>query len=239
MATSGTYAFNPGGGDLALVALSLAQLRGPAIQQEHLFAAANESNLLQVEWSNKQPNLWKSELYTVALVEGTATYTLPARMISPMAVYVTTDTGDDTFDRILGPLSTFEYAAMPQKDTEAPPTTYWYNKQVAPQVTLWPVPDQSDTYTLKLQILSQIEDASLQGGVNVDLPYLWLDAWVKGLAARIAKHFPTLVIKARGPAALSEMDTEAAVAWKTAATQGIEEVPFFIQPGLSSYYSQR
>ncbi len=171
--SSGTYAWSPSIGDLTLNAFGRIGIRRTELTQQHLADAATESNLLQVEFSNRQPNLWKSELYTVNLVEGQATYTLPARMISPMAVYITvTPVGSSTsFDRILNPISTYEYAALPDKQTQASPTTYWYNRQIAPQITMWQVPDGSANYVLNLQILSQPDDAKLPNGVTPNFPY--------------------------------------------------------------------
>lgn len=231
MAASGTYSFSPSVGELVLTAFGRCQIRRSEITQQHLADAAMEANLLQVELSNRQPNLWEQELYEVELEEGVATYTLPARFISPMAVYITTNTGDDasTFDRILGPLSTFEYSAMPNKTVQAPPTSFWFRKETAPEVWLWPVPDQDEVYTLKMQLLSQIQDANLPSGVTPNVPYLWLDAFMKKLSVRLAEIYK--------PDMVQQLDMQAERAWQLAATQGVEEVPIFLIPGLQNYWT--
>lgn len=190
---------------------------------------------MQVEFSNRQPNLWTDELYTQALTAGTATYTLPARMVAIQAAYLTIDSGTST-DQILWPLSTFEYAAMPNKTQESVPNSYWYNRQITPQITLWPVPDSSATYTLNLRILHQIQDASLVGGATLDLPFRWLDAWVSALAARLADLYPDPLIKAKGPGAIQDLWTKAERAWAIAATEDQERVPLYIQPQTQSYW---
>ncbi len=192
-----------------------------------------------MEFSNRQPNLWTDELYTQALTAGTATYTLPARMVAIQAAYLSTDDGGGSTDRLLWPLSTFEYAAIPDNTQEAPPNSYWYNRQITPQITLWPVPDDPDntTYTLNLRILHQIQDASLVGGATLDLPFRWLDAWVSALAARLADLYPDALVKAKGPGSITEMWTKAERAWTIAATEDKEAVPLYLQPQTQAYWN--
>lgn len=229
MATSGTFSFAPSTGDFILNAFGRIQIRRTELTQQHLADAATEANLVQVEFSNRQPNLWLSELYEVSLVEGTATYALPARMISPMAVYMTVDPGSgDAFDRMLNPISTVEYAALPDKTTQAQPTTYWYNRQSTPQITLWQVPDDVNTYTLKLRILSQPEDATVPSGVTPDVPYRWFDAFTAALAARLAVIYK--------PELEDKRKVDAERAWQIAAKEDVELVPLYITPALSSYF---
>lgn len=93
---------------------------------------------------------------------------------------------------------------------------------------MWPVPDSATTYTLNLQTVRQIQDASLPGGVTMDLPYRWLDAFTSELAARLARIY--------APAAAESLRAEAAQAWSIAATQDVEDVPLQIQPQLWGYY---
>lgn len=230
MTSSGTYIYAPSVGDLTLNAFARIGLRRPELLQQHFADAAQEANLLQVEWSNRQPNLWLSELYPVTLVQGTASYPLLPRFINPMAVYMTTAPGGSgaPFDRVLGPLSTFEYAALPNKTVQGPPTSYWYDRTITPTVYLWPVPDGNATYTLQLQILSQPQDANLPSGVTPNIPYRWLDAFSKGLSARLAVIYKPEMEVVRS--------ADAERSWRLAATQDTEDVPFFIIPGTSGYF---
>lgn len=229
MTTSGTVAFNPSAGDFLLSAYARIGLRRSQLTTQHLTDAATEANLVQVEMANKQPNLWKSELVTVPLVTGTATYTLTARTISFMAVYLTVDTGDSgsTYDRILAPLSTFEYDAMPNKTTQAPPTSYWFNRQTIPTITMWPVPDDTATYFLNLQSLLQIEDVNVAGGATIDMPYRWLDAFTAKLAHRLARIYR--------PELEAVRKADADEAWNTAGGEDIEYVPMYILPQVNFY----
>lgn len=228
MATTGTFNYNPSGADLLLNAFARIQIRGTELTQQHLQDAYNEANLLQVEFSNRQPNLWTSELYTATLSASTATYTLPARTIAILAAYVSTTTGSATTDTILTPISTTDYAALPVKADEGVPSQFWYNRQLTPTLTLYPVPDDATTYTLNLRMLAQLEDVSLANGTTLDLPYRWLDAFTSGLASRLAQIYK--------PEMADRLDARAERAWQIAAKEDQEDVPITVAPEIGGYY---
>ena len=211
-----------------LTAFGRIGIRRTEITAQHLADAENEANLVQVKLANKQPNLWTDELYEQTLTAGTATYTLSARLIAIQAAYLTTTSGDVSVDRIIWPYSTFEYAAIPDKTQDGPPTSYWYNRQITPQISLWPVPDDSATYALKLRVCRQIQDVSLVSGTTLDLPYRWLDVFVADLAHRLSR------IYAQDKEMIRKADADEA--WATAATEDQERVPLYIQPQTASYW---
>lgn len=230
MPTSLTYAFNPGAADLVLNAFSRIQIRGTEILTEHMTRAEQEFNLLMVEWSNRQVNLWTSTLGSTALVSGTATYVLPEELVTILIAYISTDDGaGNTQDRVITPLSTTDYAAMPNKATEAYPTSYWLNRQIDPTITLWPVPDDQQTYTLKYRYVRQAQDVVVPRGIKIDAPYRLLDAAVSGLAYRLAMHFKPELVEAR----LKDYQ----MAWAHSSTQDTENVNFYLVPGLAAYQS--
>lgn len=227
MSTTGLYQFNPAASNLTLVAFGRIGIRRTEITAQHLADADVEANLIQVKISNLQPNLWRSELYTQALTASTATYTLPARMIAIQAAYISIDSGT-TYDRIIWPYSVFEYASIPNKEQEGPPTAYWYDRQITPQITLWPVPDDAADYTLKLRIISQPQDVSQANGLNVDMPYRWLDLYVSDLAYRMSRIYARDLEQQR--------KIDAAEAWANAATEDQERVPLMLNCNTGSYY---
>lgn len=228
MTASGTYAFNPAVSDITLNAYSRIGLRRPALTADHLQDAADEANFLLVEWSNKQPLLWTSEVQSFPLIQGTATYTLSVQTVMVLIAYIQTTVGSTTIDRVISPVSTTEYASMPDKTTQGIPSTFWLDRQTTPTVTLWQPPDATGTYTLKLRTVRQIQDSKLPSGVTAEVPYRFLDAFAAGLAARLARmHAP----------ALEELRKKDAVeAWTIAATQDVENVNLYIYPSLGSYY---
>jgi hypothetical protein len=161
-------------------------------------------------------------------------------MISPMAVYMTVDPGNggQTFDRILNPISTFEYASLPDKETQAQPTTFWWDREIVPKLVLWQVPDDSATYVVKLRILSQVQDAKLPSGVQPQIPYRWFDAFTSALAARLGRIYPDQLVKTFGPGAIKDLQADAERDWQIASRQDVEDVPTYIFPALGTYYGR-
>ena len=112
------------------------------------------------------------------------------------------------------------------------------DRQINPEIFIWPVPDSNATYTFNTRILSQIQDASLKGGATLNLPYRWLDAWVAALAARMGAIYPDALVKAFGPNAVNDLRAQAKVAYDLCLTQDQENVPIYIGGGdaMASYY---
>jgi hypothetical protein len=227
---TGTYSFSPALSRLAFAAFGHLQLRDK-VDAQTMSDAEMETNLLFVDWSNRQPNLWLSNLQTYTLTQGQQKQVLPIQTIGIQVVYIsTTDSAGNVTDRVLGPISTVDYAAQPNKLILAAPTTYWFDRQITPQLWIWPTPDNTTTYTLNVRNVRQPQDASLPGGLGCEIPYRFNDAFVTGLAARLAKYYR--------PELLAILKKEAMDAYGTAANQDQEDsgVPIMISPGLQSYY---
>jgi hypothetical protein len=204
-------------------------IRRTEITAQHMADAEQESNLVQVKLSNKQPNLWTDELYEQVLTAGDGDYDLNARLIAIQAAYITTTVSGVSQDRIIWPLSTFEYAALPDKTQEGPPTSYWYDRKITPTIKLWPVPDDNATYTLKLRVCRQIQDVSIPNGTTLDLPYRWLDVFVADLSYRLARIYAPDKEMAR--------KADSAEAWDNAATEDQERVPMYVNAtGMDGYW---
>lgn len=229
MTTTGTYAFNPAFGELVLNAFSRIQIKASAITSEQLIVAAQEGNLLLTEWASKQPLLWKSETQNLGvLTQGTAAYTPAARTVDVLIAYIRTGSGTNQVDRVIGPLSTVEYQAMPAKNEQGPPTAFWFNRQISPAITLWPTPDSGGPYTLLVQTVSQVQDVALVNGTTLDTPYRFFDAFTAGLSYRLARHY--------APALEQLRKQDAMESWDTASSNDVESVPLYVYPALGSYY---
>ena len=87
-------------------------------------------------------------------------------------------------------ISVSTYATIPNKLQQARPIQVWIERlQSAPRITVWPVPDNSQTYTFVYWRLKRIEDAG--GGVNtMDVPFRFIPAMVAGLAYYLALKVP-------------------------------------------------
>ena len=229
MATSGTYTYNPSLGELTLFAYNLAGVRNTALVQEHMEAARMAANLMLANWSNRGVNLWAVDLVTVPLVTGQSTYNVDGNTVMMLDAYMVIDDGNaDPIDRIILPISRTEYASYPNKEQQGFTTVFWFDRLIAPTVTLWPVPDGTSAQYLKYDRVRQIQDSNLQGGQNVEIPYLWLDAFAYGLASRLAQIWNPPLIQMLKPLADE--------AYQVAADQNIETAMTYISPMISGYF---
>src|SRR5258708_28052096 len=147
MTSSGTYDFALSTGEAVLAAFARCQVRVPELRLEHLWSARCELNLLFSELSNRQVNLWKVELLTVDLVQGTATYSVRARVVMILDSYRAINSGDSDQSNIYTtPISRTEYASYAAPQTQAPPTVFWFDRLIAPTVTFYPTPDGNGPY---------------------------------------------------------------------------------------------
>jgi len=223
MASSGTWAFSPSVGNLALSAFSRIQIRRPALLAEHMADAYSETNYMLSSWSNMAPNLWTVDLVTQALTASTATYSVDAKTVMILDAYITVSDQD----RLIFPVSRTEYSSFPDKTAEGVPSVYWFDRILAPTITLWLVPDDS-TLTLSYYRCTQNQDANLQSGETPAIPYRFIDAMVAGLAHRLARIYAPQLEQIR------EQDAIKALA--IAQTQDVENTALVIVPGTQSYW---
>lgn len=188
MPTSGTATFNL---DLQELIEEAGERCGYEIRTGHDFKTARRSlNLMFADWANRGLNMWTFEEASVTLVAGTDTYTLPADTVDVMESYIRTGSGSTQVDITVERLSVSDYAAIPNKTLDGRPIQMLVRRETAaPQVTFWPVPDDSTTYTFQYWRLRRIQDAG--DGVNTqDLPFRFLNAMVAGLAYYLAMKVP-------------------------------------------------
>ena len=235
MTSSGTYSFSLSTGEAVLAAFERCQLRLPENRQEHFATARREVNFLLSEWSNRQVNLWKVELDTQTLTQGTATYSLPAKVVMVLDAYRSINTGSANQTNIyMTQISRTEYASYATPQTQGPPLVYWMDRTITPSVTFYPTPDANGPYVFNYYAVVQVQDANLPSGETPDIPYRWYDAFVAGLAYRLARTFPPQGVDQIQFLAMRKAEYDEA--WRFAATQDTENVNFSIQPQLSNYY---
>lgn len=228
MATSGTYGFLPSVGELFIAAYRRIGIHRAEILTEHIADARNEANLLQVTWANLGPLVWTVDLQTVSLVQGQATYSVPADTVMMLDVYISIPNGNGTnSDRIIWPYSRTEYASTPDKLQQGAPTSFWYDRLISPTFTLWPVPDGSIP-TLSYYRFTQMQDAVATNATNPQAPYLALDAYVSGLSHRLARIYKADLEAAR--------EADATKALNVMFSQLNENVPLYLAPMTSSYW---
>ena len=225
MTTSGTYAFNPSLGEIVLYAYQNIGIRPTSVLQEHMESARMAANMMLARFSNQGVNLWAVDLVTVPLVAGQATYAVDGNTIMVLDAYTTTSSG---IDRVIMPISRTEYASYPNKTQQGFPTSYWFDRLVSPTLTLWPVPDGSSATILKYYRVRQVQDANLQNGENVEIPYRWLEAFADGLAYRLARIWQ--------PQMAVPLKAQADESYQIAAEQDVEAVNTYISPMVGGYF---
>jgi hypothetical protein len=99
-------------------------------------------------------------------------------------------------------------------------TVYW---QQLPAVTVWPTPDNAQTYTLAYWRLRRTQDAG--GGVNImDVPFRFIPCMAAGLAFYIAGKVPT------GMERLGMLKQQYDEAWELAAYEDHEKAALRLVP---------
>jgi hypothetical protein len=190
MATSGTAVFNL---DLVeLVEESFERVGAELRSGYDLKTARRSLNLLFADWANRGVNMWTFEQGTVSLVPGTATYTLPADTVDLLEHVIRTGAGNAATqaDLTITRISVSTYATIPNKLTQARPIQVWIQRlQPAPTITLWPVPDASQTYTFVYWRMKRVDDAG-EGVNTMAVPFRFIPCMVAGLAYYLAMKIP-------------------------------------------------
>lgn len=191
MTTSGTTAFNL---DFAEIAEEAWERAGREMRSGYDLRTARRSmNLLTIEWQNRGLNMWTFEQGTQALTPGTATYTLPSDTIDLLDHVIRTGSGTTQADLAISRISVSTYATIPNKNnTGRPIQLYVQRLRDAPQVTVWPVPDSTQPYTLVYWRMRRIQDAG-SGVETPDVQFRFLPCLVAGLAYYIAMKDPSLM----------------------------------------------
>jgi hypothetical protein len=172
--------------------------------------------LLFLDWGNRGYNLWTVDgPYSVTLVQGQATYNLPADTVDLIDHVIRTDAGQEYLqtDLNISRISLPTYLSIPNKLIQGRPIQVWINRQGAqndqavspnsnaanpnyvegiqyPQFTVWPTPDGSQTWTFVYYRVRQIQDVGSTGYNGVDIPPRFLPALVAGLAYYLSLKIP-------------------------------------------------
>jgi hypothetical protein len=189
MATSGVANFNL---DLAEIVEEAFERAGGELRTGYDLRTARRSlNLLFADWANRGINMWTFEQGTINLIPGQATYDLPTDTVDLLEHVIRTGAGNASTqaDLTITRISVSTYATIPNKLQQARPIQIWIERLDTPRVTLWPVPDNSQTYQLVYWRMRRIQNAG--DGVNtMDMPFRFIPCMVAGLAYYLALKVP-------------------------------------------------
>jgi hypothetical protein len=194
--TSGTSGFNL---DLNDIIEEAFERCGVEVRTGYEHRTARRSlNLLTIEWANRGINLWTIEQGSIPLVQGQIVYTLPVDTIDLLDQVIRTQSGVNQTDINISRISVSTYATIPNKNTQGRPIQVWIDRQsgateptgvAAPEIYVWPTPDQSDFYTFVYWRLRRIQDAGT-GTSTQDIPFRMLNCLVAGLAYYLSLKIP-------------------------------------------------
>jgi len=237
VATSGTYSFDPSFGNLGLTAFSRIRVKRTELTQQHMEDLRTEANLLQVEWVNAGVLLWKQVLQSFTMIPGQATYDVPDNTVMVLDLYISPSTGSSSGqNRLIYPFSRTDYASLGNPNSTGFPTSFFFLRTVSPTLTFWPVPDNDTTYTCSYWSYIQMEDANLANGGNLDIQYLFLDAFVSGVANRLCPGYGPNTNGIPDPNFMDRIEKRATTSFELAMKQNTENVPLYFNPGLAGYF---
>ena len=150
-------------------------------------------NILTMEWQNRGLNLWTIESGTLSLTAGTATYTLPTDTVDLLEHQIRTGTGTNQTDTNLTRISVSTYAQTANKNTTGRPTQIFIQRlSNKVDVTFYPVPDSTQTYTLFYYRIVGIDGISsgISGTTTAFIPPRFVPCLVSGLAYYVAMKRP-------------------------------------------------
>jgi hypothetical protein len=189
MTTSGVANFNL---DLAEVVEEAFERAGGELRTGYDLRTARRSlNLMFADWANRGLNMFTYEQGTQVLTPGQATYVLPTDTVDLLEHVIRTGAGNVSTqaDLTITRISVSTYATIPNKLQQARPIQIFIERLNTPQFTVWPIPDNTQTYTLVYYRLRRIENAG--DGVNtMDMPFRFLPCMVAGLAYHLALKIP-------------------------------------------------
>lgn len=195
--TTGTTLFNLNLNDLVEEAFERC---GKELRSGYDMRTARRSlNILTIEWANRGLNLWTIDSGSIPLTYNVGTYALPVDTIDLLDHVTRTGSGVTQSDINITRISESTYATIPNKNATGRPIQVWIQRLsgalgpdltvTPPQITVWPLPDPSNSYTFVYWRLRRIQDAG--NGINgQDIPFRFIPPMVAGLAYYLSIKLP-------------------------------------------------
>jgi len=216
MATSGSRDFNMDVGEIIEEAYERCGLE---VRTGYDARTARRSlNLMFADWANRGLNLWTVKQATITLTLGQAQETLGIDVVDILEVILRRDGVDYEIDRI----SRGEYATLPNKTTQGRPSQYYFDRQIAPVINLWAVPENS-TDQIVYYYVQRIEDADTLVNTT-DMPFRFYPCMVAGLAYYIGMK--------RAPERLQYLKAVYEEEFQRAADEDEGRTPLKLQPSI-------
>ena len=186
-----------------------------------LQTARRSLNIMLAEWANRGLNQWTIEQRTQALTANDSEYSLDTDIIDILSVVVRRSGTDFSMTRI----SRDTFINLPNKTSTSRPTQYFLDRQITPNLKLYPTPENS-TDVIVYDALTRIQDADAQ--VNtMEIPFRFYPCLTAGLAYYIAMK--------RAPDRIQLLKTVYEEEFERAMAEDRDRSAFNVSPKLDYY----
>lgn len=141
-----------------------------------LRTAKRSINIMLAEWANRGLNQWTIEQRTQALTAADTDYSLGTDVIDILSAVVRRSGTDFSLSRI----SRDSYLAIPTKTSSGRPTQFFLDRQITPNLKIWPAPENS-TDVIIYDALTRIQDADTAAN-TLEVPFRFYPCLTAGLA---------------------------------------------------------
>ena len=186
-----------------------------------LQTARRSLNIMLAEWANRGLNQWTIEQRTQALTANDSEYSLDTDIIDILSVVVRGSGTDFSMTRI----SRDTFINLPNKTSTSRPTQYFLDRQITPNLKLYPTPENS-TDVIVYDALTRMQDADTQ--VNtLEIPFRFIPCLTAGLAYYIAMK--------RAPDRIQLLKTVYEEEFERAMAEDRDRSAFNVTPKLDYY----
>jgi hypothetical protein len=186
-----------------------------------LQTARRSMNIMLAEWANRGLNQWTIEQRTQALTINDSEYSLATDVIDILSLVVRRSGTDFSMTRI----SRDAFLNLPNKTSTGRPTQYFLDRQITPNLKLFPTPENS-TDVIVYDALTRIQDADTQ--VNtMEVPFRFIPCLTAGLAYYIAMK--------RAPDRIQLLKTVYEEEFERAMAEDRDRSAFNVSPKLDYY----
>ena len=186
-----------------------------------LKTATRSLNLMLADWANRGLNQWTIQQRTISLVKSDGEYSLDPDVIDILAVVVRRDGTDFNISRI----SRDEFLAIPTKTTEGRPTQFFLDRQITPNLKIWPLPENS-TDVIVYDSLTRINDADTAKN-TMEVPFRFYPCLAAGLAYYLSLK--------RAPERVQMLKAVYEEEFRRAIDEDRDRASFQISPSLRNY----
>ena len=141
-----------------------------------LQTARRSMNLMLAEGANRGLNQWTIEQRTQSLTAADTDYSLGTDVIDILSAVVRRSGTDFSLSRI----SRDSYLAIPTKTSSGRPTQFFLDRQITPNLKIWPAPENS-TDVIIYDALTRIQDADTAAN-TLEVPFRFYPCLTAGLA---------------------------------------------------------